>query len=151
MAASCTAPTEDWASSPGICPDQESNGWPLGSWADAPPLNHPGRVVAIILNSVNMNIQIYILPIHFFYYRNPRLQVKEMVNRECERHAYSISHNPRYWMKSSGHGSMFITCMNHKLIPSTSVTLQVLFLSPPSYRWGAWSWDKLKVPVVTCK
>lgn len=29
-----------------------------------------------------MNIQIYILPSSFFYYKNPRLQVKEMVNRE---------------------------------------------------------------------
>lgn len=39
----------------------------------------------------------------------------------------------------------------HKLIPSNSVSLQVLFLSLPSYRWGAWSGDKLKEPVVTCR
>lgn len=47
--------------------------------------------------------------------KTKRLRVKEMVNREYERHAYSISHNPRYWMKSSEHGSKFITGLNTQI------------------------------------
>ena len=30
------APTGDWTWNPGMCPDQESNLWPFGSWGNAP-------------------------------------------------------------------------------------------------------------------
>ena len=35
--ASCTPPTGDLAQNPGMCPDWESNGFPLGLWDNAQP------------------------------------------------------------------------------------------------------------------
>lgn len=62
-----------------------------------------------------MNIQIYILHISF-YYRNQRLQVKEMVSREYKRRAYSIIWNPGRLVKSGGHCSQCIVYMNTSII-----------------------------------
>lgn len=42
-------PTEDGAHNPGICPEQESNQRPLGSWVDTQPLTHSSQAPLALL------------------------------------------------------------------------------------------------------